>query len=255
MDLYVKLQNLYLLFRDKDFFKEKADITKTSLSDTIQQIAAIKLNFQPFPITKWEDEDITEENIFTVIEFLFDYVSKPGELEWMTSETGYNYQDYGFYDQKAGQNEFREFANIFLLDYKNGFELTEDGEVIFLGDNGLQYIINADIVPYDTENVDKKVSNALQIWKNRKSLLSDRRRAVQELADVFEWLKKSKKFIGILLNKDESDLFNIANNFAIRHHNPKQKSNYDENIWYSWIFHFYLATYHAVIRMIIKNNK
>jgi len=217
-------------------------------------IAGIKLNFNPFPIDEWSPEDVNEENIFSCIEFLFDHVSKPGEWVEMTDPIGWNYQDYGSYDELAGRNEFREYANFFLLDYKNGFELTEKGEITYLGEDGLQFILSADIVPYDKENVDEKVNNAITIWKNRKSSLEDRKKAIRELADVFEWLKKSKKLEKVLDRKDESDLFNIANNFAIRHHNPKQKSNYDLNIWYSWIFHFYLATYHAVIRMIIKNE-
>lgn len=51
------------------------------------------------------------------------------------------------------------------------------------------------------------------------------------------------------------DLFNIANNFGIRHYNKEQKTNYDQNIWLSWMFHFYLATLHASLRLIEKNNK
>jgi hypothetical protein len=67
-------------------------------------------------------------------------------------------------------------------------------------------------------------------------------------------LRKSGELKKALNKKDESDLFNIANNFAIRHHNPEQKSNYDEKIWYSWMFHFYLASYHAVIRIINRDK-
>jgi hypothetical protein len=48
---------------------------------------------------------------------------------------------------------------------------------------------------------------------------------------------------------DENDIFNIANRFGIRHHNIDQKNNYDKPIWYSWIFYYYLATLHAVIRI------
>lgn len=84
---------------------------------------------------------------------------------------------------------------------------------------------------------------------------NDERKAIRELADVFEWLKKTQKLQQALDRKDESALFEIANNFAIRHHDPKQKSNYDQGIWYNWIFHFYLATYHAVIRSLIKQEK
>ncbi len=257
--LYEKLQNLYFLFREKDFLKEKAKINSHEsdtkwVPESIMRIAAIKLNFSPFPIDEWNPQDINEENIFSCIEFLFDHVSKPGELVDMITPTGWNYQDYDSYDELTGRNEFREYANFFLLDYKNGFELTEEGEIISLGEHGLQFILNADIVPYDAVNVDRKVVNALSIWKNRKSSLEERKKAIQELADVFEWLKKSQKLDSILNKKDEAALFNIANNFAIRHHDPKQKSNYDLNIWYSWIFHFYLATYHASIRMIIKKE-
>ena len=54
-ELYWKLQSLYLLFRDRDYFKGKAGITKTNLPDDIKQEAALALSFQPFPITKCEE--------------------------------------------------------------------------------------------------------------------------------------------------------------------------------------------------------
>ena len=58
----------------------------------------------------------------------------------------------------------------------------------------------------------------------------------------------------MLNNKDEKALFNIANNFGIRHHNDKQQTNYDPAIWLSWMFYFYLSTIHAVVRMIEKET-
>jgi len=81
---------------------------------------------------------------------------------------------------------------------------------------------------------------------------AERKECIRELADVFEWLKKTKGLGGVLDGKDDSALFEIANTFAIRHHNPKQKGNYDAAIWYSWMFHFYLATYHASVRLLVK---
>ena len=74
------------------------------------------------------------------------------------------------------------------------------------------------------------------------------------LADVFEYLKKAHGLQSVLDKQDDSDLFQIVNAFAIRHHNPTQKSKYDKGIWYSWMFHFYLATYHANVRLIIKRK-
>jgi hypothetical protein len=43
-----------------------------------------------------------------------------------------------------------------------------------------------------------------------------------------------------LASRDEGELFNIANSFAIRHHNPKQKTQYDSGVWLDWIFYSYL---------------
>jgi hypothetical protein len=254
-DLYWKFKNLYLLFRNKDYFKEKAGIMQYSLPDTIKHEAAVALTFQPFPITKWPFSQVTEDHVFDAIEFLHDYVSKPGRMVSMTSETGFNYDDYDSYDDKAGAKEFREKANAFLVDYKSGYELTEQGLILALGTDGLRDILNAEIVPYDEPNVDSKVRHAIVKWRNRHLSLSEKREAIRELADVFEWLKKSKRLSGVLDGKDESAIFDIANNFAIRHHNPKQKSNYDQTIWFSWIFHFYLATYHATVRLLIKKEK
>jgi len=253
-ELYVRFKNLYLLFRNRDYFKLKARITSTDLPEEIKYKAGLSIGFQPFPITKWESYDITEDHVFDVLEFLYDHVSKPGDWGYVTDETGYNYHDYVSYDDADGQKEFREEANRFLCEYKTGFELTSDGTILALGTDGLQQIIDAQIEPYDEINVDRKVRDAIHKWRNRNLDIKERRQAIRELADVFEWLKKTKKLGKILKHKDESILFDIANNFAIRHHNPEQKRDYDESIWYSWMFHFYLATYHAVIRLLKREE-
>ncbi|EMJ90564.1 hypothetical protein [Leptospira alstonii] len=253
-DLYFKFQNLYLYFRDKDYFKQSG-ITKKFLSEAIKFEAAIKLSFQSFPITKWEKEDITEDRIFDTIEFLFDKVSKPGSMEPFDTDAGFQIWDYGSYSQKEGQSEYIEIVNMFLIDYGDGFELNDRGEILSLGDSALKNILCADILPYDVEHVDNKVINAIHKWRTRNQSLNDRKETIRELADVFEWLRKTKKLEKVLDKKDDALIFDLANNFAIRHHNPSQKGNYDKNIWYSWMFHFYLASYHAIIRLLIKHEK
>ena len=254
-ELHWKFQNLYLLFRDRDYFKERAGITQTELPDAIKHEAAIALTFQLFPIAEWLEQDITENHIFDALEFLYDHVAKPGEWVEMTTDDGWNYHDHDGYDDEAGRAEFRQTANVFLADYRSGYELTEDGIVLALGADGLQHILNAEIVPYDEVNVDSKVRNAIRKWRNRHLSHSGKKEAIRELADVFEWLKKTKGLATVLDRKDESAIFELANNFSIRHHNPEQKAHYDQAIWLSWIFHFYLATYHAAVRLLIKEER
>ncbi len=254
-DLHSRLIALFEFFREKDYFKEKTSLTSQYFPDSLKHEAAIFLGIRPFPLSNWLDSDMTEDHIFDMFEFLYDRVSKPGEYVEFIGATGGSFTDYASYDELAGKDHFRASANAILADWKSGFELTHEGDIRTLGSSGLQYIFDADILKFDEENVETKVRKALSKWRSRHRSVDDMKEAVRLLADVFEFLQKSNHLKVALDTKDSSDLFNIANNFAIRHHNAKQKSNYDPFIWYSWMFHFYLATYHASIRLIYKRHK
>jgi hypothetical protein len=195
--LYQKLQSLYLFFRDRDYFKE-VGVTKTTIPDEIKHKAALCLSFQMFPITKWTGPEVTEGHIFEALEFLHDHVSRPGVWTEMSTASGYTYSDYDGYDADAGQGEFRREANAFLAEYKSGFELTRDGKILALGSDGLQHILNAKLVPYDEVKVDSKVRGAIIRWRNTQLSLDEKRGAIRDLADVFEWLKKTKKLENVL---------------------------------------------------------
>jgi hypothetical protein len=254
-ELHQRLNALYLLFGDKDYFKEKTKLTRgDDPPESLNQEAAIFLGLSPFPLARWANQDMTEDHIFDTIEFLYDRVSKPGEWGERSTNTGYVYEDHVGYDERAGKEEFRQAANAILADWETGYELSIEGKIQALGTGGLQYIFDAEILPFDEKNVDSKVRTAISKWRGRHRSMEDMKEAVRLLADVFEYLKKSKHLDAVLDAKDTSDLFQIANTFAIRHHNPQQKSNYDPFIWHSWMFHFYLATYHASIRMIRKGR-
>jgi len=72
---------------------------------------------------------------------------------------------------------------------------------------------------------------------------------VRTLADVLEYLKKEGTR---LPTKDDSDLFNIINNFDIRHHNRKQKGEYNKEIWYDWMFYTFLSSINVLLKLINK---
>lgn len=252
--LFNGVRSLYLFFKEQDYFKGLAGITRYDVPERIKHKASFHIHFQPFPIEDLSASELNEDRIFDLIEFLHDHASKPGELTDLISDTGWNYQDYVSYDETEGRKEFREHANQFLNCYGEGYELATNGEILRIGRDGTSYIHDVGIIPYNEENVDSKVRNAIHKWRSRNADISERKAAILELANVFEWLKKTHKLQQVMTNKDESALFDIANNFALRHHNPKQLGNYDESIWYAWIFHFYLATYHAVIRTLTREE-
>lgn len=245
--------SLYMEFEEEGYFQEsfgfecvdRGKVSGTMGSD-IDAFFLKKLRKDNlWPISaKWMD--YSEEDLFDVIELLFDCISHPLDGEF------HNYADCGWhyttFDKKKGQDKYRSKINEILVDYADGFELSRDGETLSLGEQGMQPLLEAELPLFDPENVEKRVNVAILKFRRYRSSLEDRKEAVRQLADVLEFLRPRLR--EVLHSKDESDLFNIANNFEIRHHNPSQKTQYDQSIWLSWMFYFYLATIHAAIRLI-----
>ena len=185
----------------------------------------------------------TEDDFFDVIEFLYQHVSKP------IDGTFHNWNNCGMhwetFNKSQGQAEFRYKVNSVLSHYKQPFEISSSGEILHKPEAGFEKIIEAD-VPSKDHNVTERISAAVLRYRRHGSTLDDRRQAVRDLADVLEYLRAQVKTL--LTSADEKDLFNLANNFGIRHHNDQQKTSYDASIWLSWMFYFYLATIHVVLR-------
>lgn len=254
-DVVQKFQTVYKIMCEKEYLKELSGIQNSSIPESIKNEALLNLPFQPFPIEGWGVYIVTIDQLFDTIEFLFDYISKPYGWELKETETNYTYYDHEGYLKSEGQDTYRDYINMFLNDFEDGFELNNTGEIITIGKMGVDILFNANIIEYDLENIDKRIQRATEQWRKRSLSLEERKSIIKDLADVFEWLKKSKELDKVLDKKDDRLIFDMVNNFEIRHHNPEQKGNYDKSIWYSWMFHFYLATYHAVIRMIIRNKE
>jgi hypothetical protein len=248
-------KDIYFFFRDENYFQEAFGyecldngLVAGSLGFDIEAHILRRLrksNIWPIDV---HCLDYSEDDLFDAIEFLYDLVSKPTE--------GY-YHDYGNcgwhykkFDTVLGQKEFSEEINDLLQDYRDGYKLSENGEILELGEKGLDYLLEANLSTYDPENIEQKVNSATFKFRRYKSSIEDRKDAVRSLADVLEFIRP--KLSSVITKSDEKDLFNIANNFGVRHHNEDQKKNFDKPIWYSWMFYYYLATIHATIRLIKK---
>jgi len=200
-----------------------------------------------YPIEEYINE-YSEEDFFDIVEFFHDHCSKISHGSFYDPDSNSFYSRE--FDDFEGRKYFRELLNPVLGKYKDGFEISEKGEILVLVDNGLSTLFDAEIPTNDDENIRSKMDAAILKFRRYKSTLEDRREAIRELADVLEFLRPTIK--EHLKKKDENDIFNIANNFGIRHHNSEQQTDYDKEIWYSWIFYFYLATLHATLRMTKK---
>lgn len=247
----------YTDFWDNGYFQEAFGFTCVDagkiagkLSSDPEAVFLRKLNKDHlWPVTE-SCLNYSEDDLFDVIEFLYDWVSKPANRHYHDwNDCGWHFSDY---DKQAGQLEFRNEINDLLKDYEEGFELSEQGEILSRVEHGLEFLLQATIPPLDPENVEARVENAIRKFRRTRSSDLDRRDALRELGDVLEFLRP--KFKQALNSKDENDLFEILNNFGIRHHNNKQQTKYDKDIWCSLMFYHFLAMIHAGIRQIQRNE-
>ena len=195
-------------------------------------------------------EHYTEDDLFDIIEFLYDNVSKPTRRnyhEW--NNCGWHCHDF---DRDEGRVEFRNKINRILKEYSYGYELTVDGDILALPQSGLELLLEKPVPKHDPENVDSKVAIAVHKFRRHHASPDVKRDAIRELADVLEFLRPQLK--DVLNSKDEDDLFNILNNFGLRHHNNSQQVEYHKDVWYDWLFYFYLSAIHGTIRLIQESN-
>lgn len=190
-----------------------------------------------------DDKHYSEEDVFDLIELFYDYVSAPVTNQSQGRE----------YNKEAGRVELRKEYNNILNNYKAGYELTEEGYIRELVNNGLEELLDTN------HEFDKDVDseNRIQVAKKKffhyKSDETDKRSAILEVGAVLENLKKTNK-LG-LNNKDESELFFVLNAFNLRHNKPDQKTNYDKNVFYPWIFYNLLSAVDASLKLQRKNKE
>jgi hypothetical protein len=195
----------------------------------------------------------TEDDLFDIIELLHDLVSRPlGRARSGCDDDYCPASVCDLFDSRRGRAEFRTRINEIVASYGGGWELTEAGEIVPAVEPGLAALLAAATPTSTAQARSDLVSEAVRIYRSRGSSLVDRQGAVRMLADLLEELRPEARR---LLNRpDESDLFELANRFGIRHRNAKQKTEYDANIWTSWCFYYYLATVHALLNLIARES-
>lgn len=251
-------RNIFVHFDEEGYFQEAlgydcvdAGFVAGTLGHDLEGVLLLELRKKNLtPIYK-KIVEYTEEDMFDMIEFLYEHCSKPVERHYHSySQCGWHCSAF---DQAPGKLEFREKVNKVLALYDSGYELSNEGEILSLAETGLEGLFEAPLPKVDPNNITARVEAARTKFRRYRSSIDERRDAIRDLADVLEYLRPQLKYV--LAKGDETDLFNIANNFGIRHHRSDQKTDYDKPIWYSWLFYYYLATIHAGVRLIERGNK
>lgn len=196
-----------------------------------------------WPIRK-NIEKYDEATLFTVIEFLYDYVSEPvNKWQHHWENCGWHCSEF---NKDNGQIKYRTEINDILKTYNGGHRLTKDGVILEIAPTGLETLVEEIIETDDPHNIDLKIHLAVTKFSRYNATIDDKKDAIRILADVLEYLKtEGFRF----QSKDESDLFNIINNFDIRHHNRSQRGDYDKEIWYDWMFYTFLASINTLLKL------
>ncbi|EOX4467703.1 hypothetical protein ACJ5NB_002442 [Vibrio alginolyticus] len=194
-------------------------------------------------------DNYSEDDLLDLIEFLHNNVSMPIDGTYHSwGDCGMHWETF---NQSQGQYDFRKKMNELLNLYHKSFILDQTGYILVKAEEGFEQIFDADI-PTDNPDITSRLESSILSFRRHGSTIVDRRNAVRDLSDVLEYLRPKVKTL--LTKKDEKDLFEIANNFGIRHHNDKQKTNYDSALWLSWMFYFYLSTIHVLLRKIDRDK-
>jgi hypothetical protein len=191
-------------------------------------------------------ETWSADTLFDMVEALHDLVSRPVDGRHHSfSGCGWHYSTFNRAD---GQIEYRKEMNDVLRLGDPPYEIEGLGQVIERGPEEFHLLLQAPVPP-GTEHdlITSKIDAATRRFRGRGASVEERHHAVRDLADVLEALRPDIK--RHMLSADEAALFDLANNYAIRHNNRRQRVDYDRIVWLRWAFYVYLATIHAVLRV------
>lgn len=204
----------------------------TFTSDKIRRKMAIAFGRESHNMLPTESNllNMDRDSIFDLIEFLSEYVSASS----ITRSYRHMYPDVQILD---GLEDWRESINGCLGQLDPPYHLTADGEIeISPPSVGLQHLVNDHASPY--QDAQEKVDHACRLFLKRNATELDRRSALKDLADVLEPLRND--LAASIGKKEAGKLFDIANNYGIRHNDEKQKK-LSEN-YAHWFFYSALAT-------------
>jgi hypothetical protein len=181
-----------------------------------------------------------EDDFYDLVEVLHDFASWPGE--WRSHNYGGCVGHPGDFSRACGQGLFRHEVNQLLARSELQVRLSDEGQdqgrIVLVSDAGTEHII-VEALANSGESHQDDVEHAIALFRSRGRDVPIMRSAIVTLAGILEAERNLLK--GELLSKDSGALFDIANNFDLRHRKADQKTDYDP-AFLEWLFDWYLST-------------
>jgi hypothetical protein len=184
------------------------------------------------------------------VEVLHDVVARPSRRSYHEfNQCGWHYSDFA---TRPGRRLYRWHVNRLLADSDLGLRMAEEGEdlgrLVRVEPSGLEDLPERALKAATPATVDR-VQHAIALFRSRNASVEDRRSAIIVLAGILEERRDMLK--AELLTKDETALFQIANQFAVRHQRADQRGDYDP-AFLEWLFWWYLDTVQLTHQLLAR---
>lgn len=165
--------------------------------------------------------------LLSVIEFFHDQAQRPRRPDYFHEHNGCGWH-YTDHSAESGGAVYRWYVNQLLDRHLVALNLGKSGDERgrLVQRFGSPLDVEADTRAAEgATNPNDEVAHAIRTFRERGASSTQKRTALALLAAALEPRRQRVKS---LLGKDEADLFNIANNFGIRHRNDRQKIDYGD---------------------------
>jgi hypothetical protein len=202
-------------------------------------------NLWPLNPAEWDDDIF-----YGLIEVFHDLVSRP------RARYHHDYRNCGWHNSSfatvTGREIFRWRVNDLLtaagIDYRLADSGEDQGRLVEIFDDGRTTLIS-EAMQHSQPDLAGRVRHAIALFRSRTSSAEDKRSATVMLAGILEERRQLIK--SELVSRDEGALFQIANQFALRHRNADQREDYDP-AFLDWVFWWYLGTVELTNRIIAR---
>ncbi len=242
----------------EDAFGSECSDSRDNPSEEGQRVLAERLELPDVrlwpPVQVWSNvfedgssavhEGWSDEVFYDVIEALDELVARPRQRSWHSHHEEWDYADYS---RSAGQAVYRWRVNALLDQSDVPLRVAGSGS-----DAGL--LVHATGDPRDdltdraldtADNRDRaEVAHAVALFRGRAVSREEKRSAIFTLGRVLE--ERRPLIYANLVKKDAGALFQIANEFDLRHrrasdHGKPQRDDYDD-AFLDWVYWWYLST-------------